>query len=289
MRLRGLCLASLLAVPGCGYLTEPPAGEPTPRTGVSANAPAPVASAPAPGGGSVPVDPLTLAEQLGTAQPGWRSWFNRFMPRRVDCRHIRCVALTFDDGPGDDTGRLLNILARKQAKGTFFVVGQRVAQSGRFELRRMVGEGHEIGNHTWDHPDLTTLSPHKVRMELVRTQRVVRRATGVRMRLMRPPYGSTDRVVARQTRRLRLAQILWDVDTFDWRDRNAEVVARRAVRVRPGSIVLMHDIHATTVDAVPEILHRLHAKGYTFVTVSELFGAHTPKPGKEYNNRWRNK
>jgi peptidoglycan-N-acetylglucosamine deacetylase len=101
----------------------------------------------------------------------------------------------------------------------------------------------------------------------------------VRMSVMRPPYGGTDERVAAATRRMGLAQILWHVDTLDWRDRVAKKVARRAGRARPGSIVLMHDTRRTTVDAVPEMLDTLAGKGYTFVTVSELYGK-TPPPGK---------
>lgn len=222
------------------------------------------------------VDPVALAKRLASMQAGWpRS-------RRFDCARIKCVALTFDDGPGEHTGRLLDLLSSRDVRATFFVIGQMVAADpGGHTVRRIVDEGHEIGNHSWSHPPLAELPHAAVRRELQDTENIVQRLTGVRMRVMRPPYGSTDEDVAAETRREGLAQILWSVDTLDWRDRASTVVAKRAGGAKPGSIVLMHDIHPSTVDAVPTVLDTLARKGYTFVTVSELYGK-TPTPGKMY-------
>ncbi|HLU74189.1 MAG TPA: polysaccharide deacetylase family protein [Nonomuraea sp.] len=194
----------------------------------------------------------------------------------------RCVALTFDDGPGRYTTRLLDALRARGARATFFVVGEMVAApGGAARLRRIAREGHELGNHSWTHTQLTTLPRRLIARELQRTGDVVRYATGVRMHLMRPPYGSTDRRVAAESRRRGLAQILWNVDTYDWRDRVPKVVARRAARAKPGSVVLLHDIHRTTVKAVPRVLDALTRKGYRLVTVSELYGS-APEPGRRY-------
>ncbi|MGW2148949.1 polysaccharide deacetylase family protein [Nonomuraea bangladeshensis] len=225
------------------------------------------------------VDPERLAKRLAAIQPGWPR------TRSYDCGRIKCVALTFDDGPGEHTGRLLDMLRRRGVLATFFVLGQMVAADhGPHLARRIVREGHEIGNHSWSHPALTGLSDDGVRRELRRTGELVRRLTGVRMRLMRPPYGATDAHVAREARREGLAQILWNLDTLDWRDRVSEIVARRAGRAKAGSIVLMHDIHPTTVRAVPHLLDTLARRGFTFVTVSELYGR-PPVPGREYTER----
>ncbi|TMS00835.1 polysaccharide deacetylase family protein [Nonomuraea basaltis] len=227
----------------------------------------------------VPIDPVLVARRLASMQPGWpRS-------RRFDCSRIKCVALTFDDGPGEPTGRLLDLLKRRDVRATFFVIGQMVAadQGGR-TVRRMVDDGHELGNHSWSHPPLAELPLEAVRKELQDTDDIVERLTGVRMRVMRPPYGSTDDDVAEETRREGLAQILWNVDTLDWRDRVSTTVAKRAGEAKPGSIVLLHDIHPSTVDAVPALLDTLSRKGYTFVTVSELYGR-TPEPGMMYTER----
>ncbi|HEX4815551.1 MAG TPA: polysaccharide deacetylase family protein [Nonomuraea sp.] len=219
------------------------------------------------------IDPERVAQRLASAQSGWPR------DRAHDCTRIKCVALTFDDGPSRYTGRLLDLLGRRDVRATFFVVGQMVAAEpdGR-TVRRIVGEGHELGNHTWSHPMLTALSPEQLTHELAHTENVVRRLTGVRMQVMRPPFGATDKRVAAASRHAGLAQILWHVDTLDWRDRVPEKVARRAGRAAPGSIILMHDTHRSTVRAVPEIIGTLARKGYAFVTVSELVGR-TPVPG----------
>ncbi|GAA0922312.1 polysaccharide deacetylase family protein [Nonomuraea longicatena] len=225
------------------------------------------------------VEPAVLARKLAAMQPDW--------PRgpRVDCRRAKCVALTFDDGPGDHTARLLDMLRRRGARATFFVVGQMVVADREHNLRHMLLDGHELGNHSWSHEQLTALSPLGLKFQLKQTQAVVERMTGVRMYLMRPPYGSTDGRVADETRREGLAQILWNVDTFDWRDRSASLVAERAIKAGPGSIVLMHDIHRTTVDAMPRILEVLSRRGFAFVTISELYGKHPPAPGRKYTER----
>ncbi|GAA3005647.1 hypothetical protein GCM10017559_29230 [Streptosporangium longisporum] len=191
------------------------------------------------------------------------------------------MALTFDDGPGPYTGWLLDILAERRVRASFFVVGRMVSEEDEAVLRRMVAEGHELGNHTWNHPQLTRLGPGEVREELGRTQWLVKRVTGVTMDLMRPPYGLTGPWVAAESRHLGLAQILWNVDTRDWHDRDVSIVAHRAAGAGPGSIVLLHDIHPSTVRAVPRLLDDLAGKGYRFVTLSELYGRR-PVPGRRY-------
>jgi peptidoglycan/xylan/chitin deacetylase (PgdA/CDA1 family) len=227
----------------------------------------------------VSVDPVQLAKRLASMQAGWpRS-------RKFDCARLKCVALTFDDGPGEHTGRLLDLLSARDVRATFFVIGQMVAADrGGLLTRRIVDEGHEIGNHSWSHPPLAALSHEAVHRELKYTDDIVEHLTGVRMRVMRPPYGATDDGVAAETRREGLAQILWNVDTLDWRDRAAPTVAKRACEAKPGSIVLLHDIHRSTVDAMPAVLDTLSKKGFTFVTVSELYGK-TPLPGRTYTSR----
>lgn len=203
-------------------------------------------------------------------------------PARVDCAKAKCVALTFDDGPGPHTARLLTMLGKHGARATFFVLGPQARSRPRVVARARAA-GHEIGDHTEHHPVLTRLSESRIRQEIDGTRRTVAKLTGRRPTLFRPPYGATDRRVAAQARRLGLAQILWDVDTLDWRDRDPSLVARRAVKgLHRGAIILLHDNHPTTVAAVPRILRAAKAKGYTLVTVSELLG--TTKPGKTYTH-----
>ncbi len=209
------------------------------------------------------------------------------VPRRarVDCAKARCVALTFDDGPGSGTLRLLRMLDEAHVRVTFFVVGPR-ARAAPGTVARAHAAGHEIGDHTERHALLTRLPSWRVRQEIDGTRRTIRRLTGSSPVLLRPPYGATDRRVTAEARRLGLAQILWDVDTRDWADRDSSIVARRAIKgLHRGAIILMHDIHPTTVAAVPRILRAAKAGGYTLVTVSELLG--TPRPGKVYTSAVR--
>lgn len=191
--------------------------------------------------------------------------------RAVDCRVQKCVAITFDDGPGLYTDKLLRALDDADARATFFVLGE-VSAARPTSLRKIAAAGHEIGTHTWDHRALPTLTDAQIRSELSRSADVIEKITGTRPGLMRPPYGSLS---ARATGILGAREwpiILWDVDPADWKDRNADIVFKRVLSMTaPGSIVLLHDIHASTVAAVPRILAALADRGYRFVTVSELY------------------
>lgn len=197
----------------------------------------------------------------------------------VDCRKVKCVALTFDDGPGPKTGKLLDVLKQENAAATFFVVGPN-AETRPKMLVRMLAEGHEIGNHTWNHRVLTSLTSGHLAKEIGNTARAVQEATGVTPTLMRPPYGAVD---AKVKKAAGSPVILWNVDTLDWKVLDATKVVSNALRdTKPGSIVLMHDIHSSTIDAAPAILKGLRSKGYHFVTVSELLAPVNPKDGAVY-------
>lgn len=207
-------------------------------------------------------------------------------PATVDCRRRKCVALTFDDGPANYTDRLLDTLTRAHVRATFFVLGQQV-DANPSQARRIVAEGHQIGNHSWSHRDLSALSEADRSREITRTTREVERVTGIVPQLLRPPYGATNAPVDLTAKRLDLPEILWDVDPLDWRDRDSRLVRARVLsHARRGSIILMHDIHRTSVDAVPAIIAGLRSRGFTLVTVSELLGAHLT-PGKRYSRALR--
>lgn len=202
---------------------------------------------------------------------------------RVDCSIQRCVALTYDDGPSVHTNRLLDTLGRENAKATFFMLGDLVP-SRAATVRRMRDMGMELGNHSRSHPNLTGLGTSGIRSQLATTQTRVRDASGVTPTVFRPPYGARNSTVDSVAREQGLSVILWSVDPYDWRDRNASTVTSRVLgQARPGAIILMHDIHGTTVDAAPAIVSGLKARGYTLVTASELLNG--TQPGRVYTAR----
>src|SRR5881396_1423399 len=190
------------------------------------------------------------------------------------------IAITFDDGPSATlTPKLLDILAAHHIKATFFVIGENVAEHPEI-VARAAREGHEIGNHSWSHPNFGKMSDDNVRSQLRRTDDAIRSATGKRPTLMRPPYGS---ITAREKHWIHdefgYDIILWDVDPYDWKRPGPGVVRARILKeTRPGSIVLSHDIHPGTIEAMPSTFDELEAKGFKFVTVSELIRMAAARP-----------
>jgi peptidoglycan/xylan/chitin deacetylase (PgdA/CDA1 family) len=188
------------------------------------------------------------------------------------------IAMTFDDGPSAAlTPKLLDILAAHHIKATFFVLGEMVAEHPEI-LARAAREGHEIASHSWSHPNLAKMSQESVRSQLQRTDDEIKSAIGKRPTLFRPPYGS---ITEREKRWIHdefgYDIILWDVDPLDWKRPGPAVVRSRILKeTRPGSIVLSHDIHPGTIEAMPSTFDELEAKGFKFVTVSELLGMATP-------------
>ena len=184
----------------------------------------------------------------------------------------KTIALTFDDGPGPYTAQLLDILDQHGAKATFFLIGSKVSAQASV-VRNIQARGHQLGNHSWSHPELPKLPIDQVAGEIDRTNDAIKQATGVKPTVMRPPYGAVNSAVLEQLRLRGMSSILWSVDTRDWADRNSDIVCSRAVAgAHPGAIILMHDIHQTSVNAVPCILSALKQQGYSFVTVQGLIG-----------------
>lgn len=191
----------------------------------------------------------------------------------------KVIALTFDDGPGPYTAHLLDVLDQYGAKATFFLIGSKVSSQANV-VRSIHARGHQLGNHSWSHPELPKLPVDQIAGEIDRTNEAIRQATGVTPAILRPPYGAVNGAVLEQLRLRGMSSILWSVDTRDWADRNSEIVCSRAVAgARPGAIILMHDIHQTSVGAVPCILSALKQQGYSFVTVQGLLGNTTPGVG----------
>lgn len=210
----------------------------------------------------------------------------RVGPSRTNCAAVKCVALTFDDGPGPYTERLLNILHSKGVHATFFLVGNRV-DGRRSTVHRMSVEGNQVGNHSWTHADLSKLSARQILDQVNSTDAAIRRATGHGAQMMRPPYGGLNSTVRATLSGYPAGQmILWSIDTLDWKTRSAAATLSAVKQqVNPGSIILMHDIHSSTVDAVPGIIDYLKSSGYHLVTVEELLAGRNPRPGHAYSHR----
>lgn len=206
--------------------------------------------------------------------------------RKVDCKKLKCIALTYDDGPSPkNTAKLIKILKKHKARATFFQLGQLARRYPKL-VRKVHLAGSEVANHSWDHDSLNRKSVKGAYKDLKRASAALERGCRCRVRLMRPPYGATDRGVDKAARKAGLAEILWDVDTLDWSSRNPSKIKRKVLRgAKRNRIVLMHDIHRTTIAAQADIIKALKKRGYTLVTVSELLGK--PKPGKRYPKSWR--
>ncbi|WIM90046.1 polysaccharide deacetylase family protein [Candidatus Mycobacterium wuenschmannii] len=202
----------------------------------------------------------------------------------VDCAQVKCVALTFDDGPTPFTDRLLGILKANDAKATFFEIGNKVAANPA-GAKRVVEAGMELGSHTWEHPNMTTLPAADVPSQFSRATDAIAAATGVRPTLWRPPGGLTNAAVNEQAAKAGQAAILWDVIPFDWMNDSNTAATRFMLftQIKPGSVVLMHDTYSSTVDLVEQFIPVLKANNYHLVTVSHLLG--TRAPGSVYGSR----
>lgn len=193
----------------------------------------------------------------------------------VDCHRVRCIALTFDDGPNPvTTPQILSILEREKVRATFFVVGSRV-RGNEALLRRIHHDGSEIGNHSWSHPNLTLLKPKQIKEQVAATQQVIRSAGVPAPTLFRPPYGLAD---AKVKAAIPMTFMFWNEDPRDWAaDTPKQVEAAILASARPGGIVDMHDIYHVTAQALDPTIKKLKRQHFTFVTVSDLLDI---KPGQ---------
>ena len=198
----------------------------------------------------------------------------------------KLVALTLDDGPGPYTERLLNAMKKRGVKATFFVLGNRIDQYPEL-IKRMEKEGHAVGNHSYDHPNLTRLSASGVSSNMNKTAKKIEKLIGHKPEVMRCPGGSCNKTVKKYAENAGIPIIYWDVDTRDWESRNVTKIMNVAFGkdgIKNGSIVLMHDIHEPSVDAAIKMMDKLKKQGYTFVTVPELLMAREGEivPGTVY-------
>lgn len=180
----------------------------------------------------------------------------------------KAVALTFDDGPSTvNTPRVLEILKQYNAHATFFVLGDRV-EAGAEVLKQEVAQGHEIGNHTWSHVKLSKLGMKEVNRQYDKTANLVKKLIGYDIRYLRPPWGE---ISQKMRDKLKHPMILWSVDTLDWKSKKPKAVLKEVKKsVKDGAIILMHDIHPTTAEALKLVLPWLVENDYDILTVSEL-------------------
>ncbi|WP_214318975.1 polysaccharide deacetylase family protein [Nonomuraea sediminis] len=200
----------------------------------------------------------------------------------VDCAKVKCLALTFDDGPSAYTAKLLDTLKREKVKATFFLMGQHVEQYPKL-ARRQLAEGHAIGNHTWDHPHLPAMTDQQILDEIRTTQDAIAKATGQQPKLFRPPYGDTDQRVLDLVGQEGLPQILWTGTTLDWKLRDPKKITAAVLRLaRRDGVILMHDVVPQTVKAMPGIIKDLKKRGFHLVTVPALLRGKPVPPGTTY-------
>ncbi len=216
----------------------------------------------------------------------------------------KVIAFTFDDGPDmrytSSTKRILDALEKYGAKATFFVLAQQLdfqeiadeetketfSERNTKLLKRAYDMGMEIGSHTYNHKDLNKLSTDEIEKELgdacARTESI----TGGKVKIMRPPYGNANEKVRDA---IDMPMIIWDVDSLDWQSKDPDKIYNEVMsHVKPGSVILFHDIYNTTADGVERLLPDLIEQGYTIVTVSELYSYYgkTLEPHKVYMSAW---
>jgi peptidoglycan/xylan/chitin deacetylase (PgdA/CDA1 family) len=255
--------ASLIAAPATpAYAAPPPQTTPVPQQ----TPPAPAAAPVAPIGRRRPRTLPILYRIAGCKSRGTSAYFHG--PHRKE------VAIGFDDGPAPDTRAFVNMLERKHARATFFMIGEQVIPSYRSVLLRELRDGDALGDHTFTHPDLVT-SGGAVG-QLSETLHTIRALTGYTPCVFRPPYGAYDQPVIDTARSLGLATVLWNVDPTDWALPGTQAIEERVLaQVQPGSIILSHDgggPRAQTLAAYPSIIDGLRARGYRIVTIPQLLG-----------------
>lgn len=203
-------------------------------------------------------------------------------PTGVDCAVAKCLALTFDDGPGAPTNTMLDILGTHNARATFFVLGIQ-AERHPGVIKRIHDSGHVIGNHTYDHPNLEQLSVTDAHGQMRRTNDIIQNITGVRPGIARAPYGAMNTALAQS---IGMPFIGWSVDPQDWLVRDPAHVCNTVVNnARSGGIVLVHDIHHSSIEGMRCAMPQLIANGFTLVTVPQLLNFNSTAPAAIYSSR----
>lgn len=196
------------------------------------------------------------------------TYMNDYIIYDNDVISNKYIALTFDDGPNYNTGKVLDVLAKYNVKATFFVLGSK-AKDNKKILKREYDSGMEIGNHTFNHLLLTKYKENVIKDEIDKTSSVIFEVTGRYPKLLRPSYGVYNNIVKKIGN---MPIIIWDIDTLDWKYHNSKRIASRVInKVKDGDIILMHDIYSATANSLNIIIPELQNRGYTFVTIPELF------------------
>ncbi|MEU6823315.1 polysaccharide deacetylase family protein [Streptomyces atriruber] len=201
----------------------------------------------------------------------------------VDCRKAKCVALTFDAGPSENTPELLKILKEKDVHATFFTLGKNHIEKYPELVKQMDAEGHEVASHTWSHKILTKIDAKEARRELERPNDAIEKLIGKKPTLMRPPQGRTNDDINKLSKELGLSEILWSVTAKDYTTNDSKLIEKRVLdQTERDGIILLHDIYKGTVPAVPGVIDGLKKRGYVFVTVPQLLAPGKAEPGKVY-------
>lgn len=189
------------------------------------------------------------------------------IPPKIINPDSKMIALTFDDGPSKYTEEILNILKKNDCNATFFVLGNKVSIYSDL-LIESINNGNEIGNHSYNHKWMIKLNEKELENQINKTQDIIKEYTGYTPKLIRPTYGSlNDRIKKISS----LDIVLWNVDTLDWKYKNPNKIVENATKkLKDGNIILMHDTHKQTLEALPKILEIIKKNGYTCVTISEL-------------------
>jgi len=194
------------------------------------------------------------------------------------------IALTFDDGPyAPTTNILLDKLKEYNVKATFFMLGSRVEKYAE-TVKRVYAEGHQVGNHSYSHKNLTKVDEHQFNIEVNQTNDMIQKITGEKPSVIRPPYGANNDII---NKKIDMPIINWNVDTMDWKNKNSKMLKDHVLNnLKDGNIILMHDIHKTTIDGIIDIIDDIHNMGYRMVTITELakIKGETLENGKVYNH-----
>ncbi|MET3721994.1 polysaccharide deacetylase family protein [Arthrobacter sp. UYEF21] len=203
--------------------------------------------------------------------------------KHVNCDLVPCAALTYDDGPEPKTTpQLLSILREKNAMATFFMQGVNASKNPGI-AKQVSDAGHALGNHTYSHPNLTRLSAATIKSEIDRTGAVIKAAAGIAPTFMRPPYGATNAAVQGT---VGMPLMLWSVDSQDWLSKNPAIFVPKVLKeITPGAVVIMHDVHPTTIAGQAELMSNLQSQGYHLVTIQQLFDGIPLNPGQTYRSR----